>query len=85
MKKEISEKDRIEILRKFFRISNTGINCATSIQAALTGRVIDTPIYHLHRMALTEVEKDNPNLEIIDYLLMQMELLAEENTQKPSK
>jgi hypothetical protein len=72
--------NHIESLRRFFRVSNIAFDFQRSILTAI-GQYPPLPTYMetLHRQALIEIEKDNPNMEFIDSLLAQMELTAEQN------
>lgn len=72
--------NRLETLRKFFRISTAVFDFQRTIMTAI-GQHPSLPTYMetLHRQALVEAEKENPNMELIDKLLEQMELTAIEN------
>ena len=77
--------NKIHHLRTFFRVSNAAFDCVMAMGAAFGGRSIVSPMHQLHKLALEEIEKENPDLSIIDKYLEQMELLAEANGQpKPN-
>ena len=66
-------------LRTFFQASNATFTYIGAIQLALTGKKTDHKMQDLHKLALEEIEKENPDMLIIDNLLAQMESLAEMN------
>lgn len=39
-------------------------------------------MYSLHRIALTELEKDNPDAVLVDNLLEEMQIFAEQHAKK---
>jgi len=72
---------RIEELRIFFRISNAAFDFKNAMQSYLYGVRIPSRMEQLHKMALQEIEKENPDLSgTIDALLAEMESLAELNS-----
>lgn len=77
--------NKISQLRTFFRVTNLAFDFGTSVQSAFNG--IDTPnkMQQLHKLALEEIEKENPDLSKIDNLLAEMEKLAEANSQPKPK
>lgn len=75
----------IETLRTFFTVSCAAFDMQRTILKAFNPDRINfapSSMESLHRIALTEVMKDIPNIEYVDYLLNQMELLAEHNSKK---
>lgn len=80
----MEKKQHHEVLRKFFTISNGAFEFQ---------RLIVTTFGHtkpfqevsamqmLHKLALQELEKPEPNDAFLDGLLFQMEKLAEQNAQ----
>jgi hypothetical protein len=78
----MEEDKRIKTLRTFFRVSNAAFTCVNTVSAAISGRSYqhEQPMATLHRLALTEIEKEKPNMEYMDKLLEQMELEAERNS-----
>lgn len=70
----------IETLRKFFRISNAAFDFAELIAKELCSKYTPSVIEKLHRKALIEIEKQDPDMTIIDALLAEMEEAA---TPKP--
>lgn len=73
MDKEISQ------LRTFFRVSNAAFEFQNSIQLSFSGHIVPNKMHQLHKLALVEIEKENPDLSKIDGLLAEMEGLAELN------
>lgn len=73
------EKKVINALRAYFRVTCLGFEFGRNIQAVLGNKPLITQMEHLHSMALCEIEKDKPNMLLINKLLEQMELLAEQN------
>ena len=71
--------NHIEQLRKFFRASNIVFEIVENIQLALTGYLIPNEMHQLHKIALNEIEKENPDLSIIYKLLERMELISANN------
>jgi len=72
---------KIETLRMFFRVSNAGFEFAN----AITGNKTPNNMQQLHKLALEEIEKENPDMAIIDKLLAEMQETAEVNSQpKPN-
>ena len=70
----------VEKLRTFFKITNAAFDFMQAIQAA-TNTPFNLNIMHqLHKLALIEIEKEKPNLSLIDALLAEMESLAEKNS-----
>jgi len=69
----------IKKLRVFFRISNAAFICMDSIVLAFDGKPVETKMKQLHKIALYEIEKENPDLSIIDALLIEMGKTAELN------
>lgn len=60
-------------------------DCVMAMGSAFGGKSIVSPMHQLHRLALIEIEKKNPDLSIIDNLLEEMGKLAESNSQpKPN-
>lgn len=57
----------IKSLRIFFGISNV----------VFDGLDIKSPMRELHKLALNELEKESPSLEIIHKLMLEMEKVAE--------
>lgn len=76
---------KISQLRTFFRVSNAAFDFTNAIQSAFNGSVTPTKMQQLHKLALEEIEKENPDLSKIHNLLAEMEGLAELNSQhKPN-
>ena len=69
--------NKIKTLRTFFRISNAAFEFHNSIQLALSGYIVPNKMQQLHKLALVEIEKKNPDLSLIDKLLAEMEITAE--------
>jgi hypothetical protein len=67
----------IKRLRVFFRISNAAFDFMDATAEAITARSpVPSKMRELHRLALIEIEKENPDLKAIDNLLAQMEHTA---------
>ena len=72
---------RIEQLRIFFRISNAAFDFKNTMQSIFNMERSPSRMEQLHKMALQEIEKENPDLSgTIDALLAEMESLAELNS-----
>jgi hypothetical protein len=71
---------KISHLRTFFRVSNAAFDFTNAIQSAVNGIVTPNKMQQLHKLALEEIEKENPDLSKIDNLLAEMESLAELNS-----
>lgn len=67
----------IEQLRVFFRASNAMFDFKSKINEAFGVADIGSEMQELHRVALIEVEKENPDMVVLDALLDKMEKLAE--------
>jgi hypothetical protein len=72
---------KISQLRTFFRVSNAAFDFTNAIQSAFNGIVTPTKMQQLHKIALEEIEKENPDLSKIDNYLAEMERLAEFNSE----
>lgn len=75
---------KIKALRTFFRVSNAAFEFQNSIQFAFSGHIVPTKMQQLHKMALVEIEKETPDLSLIDNLLAEMENTAEQMNSKPN-
>lgn len=76
--------DKIKTLRTFFRVSNAAFEFQNSIQLATLGYIPLNKMQQLHKLALVEIEKENPDLSLIDKLLAEMESTAEQMKPKPN-
>lgn len=78
----VKKNKQIETLRTVFRISVAAFEFAHKVASA-TGKYMATPnMETLHRIALSELEKENPNMQYVDSLLGKMEELATQNAAK---
>lgn len=75
---------KIKTLRTFFRVSNAAFEFQNSIQLAFSGHIVPSKMRQLHKLALVEIEKENPDLSLIDKLLVEMESTAEQMKLKPN-
>lgn len=66
----------IEQLRIFFRITNAAFDFKKKVHAAIGVLESSSEMQELHRVALVEVEKENPDEAVILELLAEMESLA---------
>jgi len=58
---------------------------AMTTVVAFCGKPVVSPMHKLHKQALKELEKENPDLSIVDTCIKQMEILADTNAQpKPN-
>lgn len=73
------DNQQIQTLKRFFKISNAAFEFKNTMLAALGHVPHPTAMEQLHRMALQELERDEPNTAFLDGLLFQMEQLAEQN------
>lgn len=72
----------IDEIRLFFRLSNATFEFAAKFRSAMGQIVVESEMEKLHKIALTEVEKENPDIEKLDELLQEMEVLAALNAAK---
>jgi hypothetical protein len=70
---------KISQLRTFFRVSNATFDFANAIQSSVNGIIAPNKMQQLHKLALMEIEKENPDFSKIDNLLSEMQSLAELN------
>lgn len=77
----MKDEKQIQTLRTFFRISTAAFEFVGKIaMIANCGRLMpENPMHVLHRIALMEIEKENPNMDYMNMLLAQMEDLATQN------
>lgn len=74
---------KLQQLRAFFKISNAAFEFSHTVRNAFGMKPLPASSMHqLHRIALIELEKEEPNLQYVDMLLAQMEQLAEKNAAK---
>lgn len=78
--RQYNVKDTIKTLRTFFRVTNAVFEFQNSIQLAVSGYISPSKMYQLHKIALNEIEKENPDLLLIDNLLAEMEITAAKNS-----
>lgn len=69
-------KDTIKTLRTIFKVSNAVFEFQNSIQLSVSGYISISKMHQLHKKALNELEKENPDLSIIDNLMLEMEITA---------
>jgi len=67
----------INQLRIFFRMSNAAFDFSTKVNEATGGSGAGSEMQELHMVALIEVEKEEPDMVVLNNLLAQMEKLAE--------
>lgn len=73
---------KIDVLRTFFRVSNAAFNFTNAVVIATGGAVTPCEMQLLHKLALEEIEKEQPDMAVIDSLLAKMEQSAEINKAK---
>ena len=78
----MSKNRAIEVLRAFFKVSNAAFEFKNSIETPSSGRIEINKMHPLHKSALIEIEKENPDMLLIDRLLAEMEITERENKQK---
>lgn len=74
------ENKGIEQLRVFFRVSNAAFEFSRSFKKAFGLPDEVSKMEELHVLALSEVEKENPDMAVLDYLLKRMQDLAKQNS-----
>lgn len=74
--------DKITSIRRFFKISNAAFEMQQTIAEAFGKRVPRSYMHSLHKIALIEINKKDPNMELINKLLIEMENEAEKNNSK---
>lgn len=70
--------EKLKNLKMFFIISNASFDLMDAISIETKGYVSFSKMKSLHRIALEELSKDEPNIEKIDRLLFEMEQLCKE-------
>lgn len=73
----MDEQKRIDALRKFFRISVAAFDMMDTISRAFGYKCQVGEMHKLHIAAKSEIEKDNPNMELMDRYLESMEKQTE--------
>lgn len=77
----MADAKKLKSLRTFFTISVAAFDFASTMQSMFSTKPFpENPMIVLHRAALTEIMKPEPDLLCIDNLLMQMIQLAEQNS-----
>ena len=74
--------NNIESLRTFFRITTASFAYVKLINSAVYGIYAPSEMESLHNVALFEIEKENPDMQVMASLLKEMEELAEHNKTK---
>lgn len=77
------EKEKIESLRKIFTVTNAAFEFAATVIKSATGKYNEHPMHTLHRQMNIELQKENPNPELLDKLLAEMEAEAQRNQPHP--
>ena len=72
----------IEALRKFFSVSIIVFETQNKFAKVFGVEPKINDMHKLHLEAKTEIEKENPDMEYMDFLLEKMENLAEETNIK---
>lgn len=76
----------VETLRKYFQISCAAFNFAEYLRLVMAPSERLIPIFNkmfeLHKLALNELEKEDPDMLIVDNLILEMQNTAEENNTK---
>lgn len=75
--------NKIDALRKFFKISVAAFDMYHTVRTALGSNVGKTYMHELHLQAKKEIEKAEPDLSKIGDLLAIMERWTEENEEQP--
>ena len=76
---------QITALRKFFRISTAAMEFADEVSKSYSGPGLDEKwlaMLALHKQALAEVEKENPDADTVERLLEKMENTAVQTVPK---
>jgi phosphoserine phosphatase len=79
------ENQQIQTLKLLFKISTAAFDFKNTIITALGKTPQTTTMELLHRIALKELERDNPNAAFLDGLLFHMEQLAEHDKRESEK
>ena len=73
-------KEKIDYLRKFFQVSMLAFRFQRDLVKVFGDSMpLPSRMEDLHSFALEELNKENPDLKIVDGLLAKMEQLAKEN------
>ena len=73
------DKKSHKTLKLFFTVTTDAFTMTSSVSAAFGNIQQPTEMEMLHRMALAELEKEEPNVALIGGLLFQMGQLSEQN------
>lgn len=73
--------DNIKALRIFFAASNAAFELQQNIHEIM-GVTYINPMHQLHMIAQQEVNKETPDFNKVDFILKQMEDLADKNSKK---
>jgi hypothetical protein len=73
-------KEKIKLLKLFFTISVAAFELQYTISVATGYKGHKSHLHNLHLMAKEEIEKENPDLDKIDFLLGLMEIEAKNNS-----
>ena len=74
----------IKQLRLFFRISNASFDVVDAINVHLKNKPKESEMKQLHKIALEEIEKEDPDMKKIYKLLTRMETIAGQPIPKPN-
>lgn len=77
---------RIDVLKKFFTVSVAAFDFSAVVRSVSGEAVIEpSKMERLHRQMLSELQKENPNEEMVFSLLEKMEKLAKANIATPKR
>lgn len=68
--------EKIKTLRMAFRISNATFSMLKFAQTISSGKTEITEMQKLHEKALIEIEKEKPNMLLIQILILEMKMEA---------
>jgi hypothetical protein len=71
------DNDKIKSLRIFFAISNAVFICMETVEKVYGRISIPSHMHVLYNLAKDEIDKENPDMEKMDYLIMAIQLEAE--------
>lgn len=80
----MEQQSKIKAMRAFFGISVASFDFARAVASFTDKAQAPSKMESLHRKALVEASKENPDLEFLESIIFDMQKLAEANTVKPN-
>jgi len=77
--------DKLTTLRRFFATTNAVFTLQKTISGIFNNRLVELEMHTLHKLALRELIKEEPDMNYIEKLLNEIELEADRNKKESSK